>query len=379
MQSSQKSPGSTTVGTDHSPWRGRALVLALTVVVAGAGVWAGIRRNSPQAAGLIVPQDALKLGDVWAQKEFQWRLPLNNPTGRDIEVLHLRAGCNCTEITPRHLVVPAGGRGEVQLTLDLTEVAQSDRTSGAPRRFEVDLRARTRGGGPGPRTWTLRGRVRTPFAVTPSPVRFPQPVVAGDEFRSRTAEVEPIVPLKAVRAEVESQNMHIEVSSKPDNAGRYTLRIRPSADLPVGHFRMSVRLRGMTAAGKTLPPYSVPVEGEVLADIHALPSAVDLSGLQRDERFEEILTVQSRRGSLFEVQDIRGDGPVQVRPLSGGLSDRHALQITGEFATAGRHSVPLEIEIRRHSGPAKALRVPVSAYVVAGDAAPTNPEREEPE
>src|SRR6266849_4991614 len=71
--------------------------------------------------GLSVKRSALDFGEPWEEKNFVWKLPIQNVTNRDIRVHDFALSCGCLEIEPKSLTIPAQETREVALKVDLTQ------------------------------------------------------------------------------------------------------------------------------------------------------------------------------------------------------------------------------------------------------------------
>lgn len=110
---------------------GRPTLLVIVLAVAAAGFWVGarvMRSESPDLATaepvprLVVADADLHFGEPWAQRGFQWTLPVRNVSAFDVEVLEWEPSCGaCTNVAPPSLVVAAGETRDVTVTLDLTK------------------------------------------------------------------------------------------------------------------------------------------------------------------------------------------------------------------------------------------------------------------
>ncbi len=101
---------------------GTALAVLSGVVTARA-----MRSDSPTQAKPEPPLPALyiadgkqDLGEVWESSDAILTVPISNRTDKRIEILDFESSCDCGEISPRRLTVPANGTAEVTVKMDLT-------------------------------------------------------------------------------------------------------------------------------------------------------------------------------------------------------------------------------------------------------------------
>ncbi len=113
-------------------------------------VWAGEvvirelwpRQQSIPAAplpALYIADDKQDLGEVWDSKDALLTVPISNSTNRDIEILDFETSCDCGEVSPRKLTVPAKGAANVTVKMDLTR-RTPNQIGMVRRRFTLTLR-----------------------------------------------------------------------------------------------------------------------------------------------------------------------------------------------------------------------------------------------
>src|SRR5581483_2416902 len=111
------------------PWIRTALVVASVGALLAVGSrYVSVRPSGKpgapaptQTAGLTVPLEAGRLGDVWESDAAVVRVPIRNTTDRAVRVAHLSTDCRARRIEPASCVVPPGGDVVVAVTLDLTD------------------------------------------------------------------------------------------------------------------------------------------------------------------------------------------------------------------------------------------------------------------
>ncbi|MDQ3333323.1 MAG: DUF1573 domain-containing protein, partial [Planctomycetota bacterium] len=151
--------------------RPTALSCAGLLVVA-AGMWLFVARTEDRTAAaadtsLRIPAESLDFGSIWSQPSFSWTLRVVNSSDRPLLVRGIRAGCGCTQIEPRTFELAPHGRGELHLTIDLTDEFEPA-SDWHQREFAValDFDSEEEAGSTTTRH-VLRGQVRRPFRSVP--------------------------------------------------------------------------------------------------------------------------------------------------------------------------------------------------------------------
>jgi len=120
---------------------------------------------SPVLSGLEPPPEHLNFGEVWEDAQFSMILPITNHRAQDIEIKRFHKTCNCSQIEPPSLTIPAGQTREVRLILDLAP-RKAEEFGLAVRDFEVGIWPDAPGETEGKdKWWTIRGRVRSAFSI----------------------------------------------------------------------------------------------------------------------------------------------------------------------------------------------------------------------
>ena len=103
---------------------GTAIAVAAGVVT-GRAIWAqpettATTKPSAPLPHLYIADDKLDLGEVWETNDAILTVPISNRTDKPIEILDFESSCDCGEISPRRLTVPANGSANVTVKMDLT-------------------------------------------------------------------------------------------------------------------------------------------------------------------------------------------------------------------------------------------------------------------
>jgi len=295
-----------------------ALALASGAVVGG---WALVTGSAPRlphrqssepegdgasADAIGVEPGDLELGDVWETNLHRHTLRLRNQTDQPLLISGFVTSCACGQIHPKQLALPARGGGTIQLSLDLTSYRTQSGTTKLPVREVEPVRLGISARGPGGEalgSWQVVARVRPVLGGVPSNLNL------GRTFRSLRTNADGIMVLDLVPA---VQDLKI---TEPAAAGKGVLewektvsgrlakiQIRPAAHAPFGRFATAVQITPITASGP-LPPFFVPVEGEMLGDVAATPSAL-MFGVIEGPSATQSVTLSSVSGRDVVVEHV---------------------------------------------------------------------------
>jgi len=92
-------------------------------IATGRAIWPQPAVTTPVIAPLpplYVAEDKRDLGEVWETSDAVLTIPISNSTDKPIEILDFETSCDCGEISPRRLTVPANGTANVTVKMDLT-------------------------------------------------------------------------------------------------------------------------------------------------------------------------------------------------------------------------------------------------------------------
>ncbi len=326
-------------------------ILILASVAVGA-VWlrSNANRNITSKGLLLVPEEALDFGDVWAQPNFQWTLPIQNPTGGDVEIVEFRSSCGCSSIQPEKLLIPAGRTMLVRVALDLT-TRDPQQLGLRSRAFATEIVPVIKSGLPSQVHWRLRGRVRPyPIVLSPTRVDFGESLVRGSSFPSRTVEVKCSEALASLVAECDESLARARVVQPIQAGSCLHLEITPRTNLPAGEHAFKVKLKPVlraTAAGSALPPLMLEVSAEVCNDVYVAPSTLWFGAAKVGEILEDTVTLGSRekRFAVVEVKHQGGD-PVRVEPAREAGENLHVFRVVQRVANVGAQQGRVEFLVR---------------------------------
>ena len=110
-------------------WIAMALAGTAIAVIGGSftvqAIWAqpqatAATKSSAPLPDLYIADDKQDLGEVWETNDAILTVPISNRTDKPIEILDFESSCDCGEISPRRLTVPANGSANVTVKMDLT-------------------------------------------------------------------------------------------------------------------------------------------------------------------------------------------------------------------------------------------------------------------
>ena len=64
--------------------------------------------SSEEVSALEPSPEHLNFGEVWEDTQFKMVLPITNHRNQDIEIKRFHKSCNCSQIEPPSLTIPAG-------------------------------------------------------------------------------------------------------------------------------------------------------------------------------------------------------------------------------------------------------------------------------
>ncbi|MCI0739271.1 MAG: DUF1573 domain-containing protein [Gemmataceae bacterium] len=330
-----------------------ALILGL---ICGTGYCIVYRLQSldAQTGSLVVDAEHLNFGEVFQQKQFRWKLPIQNRSDKELEISHFSASCSCVEITPPSLIVAPNQTAVVVLTLDLTELANPSDT--VPRVFKEMIIPRVKandGRGVFHEGWSLQGRVEPGLLARPRTVDFGREILKTNPQR-RSEVVSVIAQPGVVELGLEPNYLFsafLRQSTKlPDGSEQYEVRITPSKDLRTGYFKSQILVRASHKDSGSAVDLSVPVQGYVREDVDALPSAVVFGARALGDIGEEALSLSSKSGQSFEVIGIHTEGAgINCAPSETTSPKGRIFRVRQRFSQLGPTNNCVRFTIQGHN------------------------------
>jgi hypothetical protein len=353
-------------------WTTRLLWLLAVLLCCGSAYYlgkslTGKRDGTPvRNEGLVIEERYLDFGEAWEEKSFRWKLPIQNPTSRDLEVTALQSNCACSSVEPSSVTIPAGAEREVTLTINLTrdDKAGDDK----PRGFELGIVPLIAGAPPNQQGWTLRGRVRPVLTLTPARVLLDRPLVQGQSPPSARVLVKAHTPLSGLSAAPTSAAASTEVRKVAGQERSFELLITLRDGFSPGPVRFEVVLEPKGQDGLALPPVRLSVSGMVLQDLQVQPPALLLGAKAVGEVARETFTLRSEGAHPFMVEKVEGvpDGVT----LSGQPQGETAVvyQLEKRIVQPGEQSFPIRFVVRKRDGATESVTLQVVCLGIPGPA-----------
>jgi HYDIN/CFA65/VesB-like, Ig-like domain len=340
---------------DGVPMRKTNLYINLTVLLLAAtgAYWVGSNpaRVRSKEGRLLVDLAALNFGRTWEDSAFKWDLPVRNPGATDVKIVTFATSCRCVSIEPQQLLVRAGETQYVHLTLDLHNLS-----SGPAQAEEALFSSTIQGELAGlhgetfrPVMWTIQGRVRRLFTVSPPVLTFSHPLIEGEPFPSRDIQIVSHTRLSRLKASCEPDLGVLVLQPDAKDPLKYALRVRPKPDLQAGLFSFRVLLHPEALEGR-LPLFAIPVEGRVNTDLQLSPTFLQFATHRVGDRVREHVVLSSLSRKPFKIERIVNGVPgVTVEPVTIE-ADLKEYCVTQHIAKAGNQTGTVLFHVRPQAG-----------------------------
>jgi len=328
----------------------RAMPLAASVVAllvcALLFWWWYTEHKRNERPNLTVPWDALDFGEVWAGRDFVWKLPVQNTSPRPVLVRGMRVQCGCVSIEPLPVTIGPGDVCEFRVRLDLTsdEFAFGDRNVA---RFRTSIVPIVEGCACPLAAWTLHGVVRRALRVSTRRVDFGDSLVEGGRFGARAFKVKIFVPNVALSARAPREVASVRVRPLNSPLWDYEVEVTPMSNLSIGKHVFTVDLSvrcGDGDLGSADAARSLVFPVEVVATVHppvvAVPGNLFLGAGVLGEYLEEWVTLSSPVAP-FTVSSVQCFPPRSVVVAPCGIptsefAQRFVYRIGKEISEGGR-------------------------------------------
>lgn len=308
--------GSMASSHPSKPWsetgRGRIIILLGVMGLFALVFWMAMksRRMLTPKSALVVDEQYLSFGEVWEDPAFVWTLPIRNTTNQDVEIAGFAMDCSCSRIEPSALSIPAQGKAEVRLTLDLRNRPRSH--SDLERRdFKVHIQPRLTKGTMMLSNWMLHGKVRQPFLIEPPLVDFEDKLVRGQPFVPISVSITTRMKITELTAHSDSPILRVKAMRDTKEPNRFRLVVRPSESTAGEWFHQQIRLVALTP-NKMKIFGTLLVVGRVLEDVGLQPESFSFGAQSVGVKVQGTVTLQSRSGQEFSIQAIDGEGSRSV-------------------------------------------------------------------
>lgn len=323
--------------------RSRQVAACLVVLTSFtlAGFWLGSRQDTSGATtgGLTIAEEALDFGEVWAQRDFQWTLPIHNRTGTDIEILDIRASCQCALVDPRSCVIPAGRAVPVRLELDLT-TADLEEASRPSRPFDVELLPVVKGRSTGEVRWRVEGRVhRYPLVLSPPFLDFGESLVQGSPSPRGIVNVKCSQPVTSLTAQCDESLAAVRVRQPDKGRGEFQVEVSPRSNLSKGKHDFTVDLKAVLKDGKRereLPALPLRVTVHVTSGVQVVPRNIMFGGAKVGEIVEDTVTFSSRAKGFVVSEVERGAADsFEVTPIGESQDGARLFRVLQRVSKVG--------------------------------------------
>ncbi|MCI0739715.1 MAG: hypothetical protein L0Y72_11780 [Gemmataceae bacterium] len=327
----------------------------------GAAYWLtqGTQESVLPWQGLTVDSKQRDFGEVWESKTFPWRLTVYNPNSQDVEIQEFYTLCGCANVEPKTVVIPAGGKVDVRLTVDLTTAISREMDSledgSASRPFVVQVVPKVKSAPPIRNGWQVQGRVKRVLTVVPPSVEFEGRMLRGEEFPSKTIRVRANVPLDQLGVESRPSILSVAIASSENNDKTFLLTISPKQDCPTGPFNARIYLRPVLN-GSAIVEHIVNVAGNVGHEVESLPPALHLGVKSLGQVAEGTVVLRAVRDKTFKVQRI--ETSTEHLTVEALKNPRECYQIRLPVVHTGHHVENVLFHIAMESSDA-AFSVPV--------------------
>ena len=204
---------------------GTAIAVAAGVLT-GRAIWA---QPTPAVAAtplpaLYIADDKHDLGEVWESRDAVLSVPISNRSDCDVEILDFESSCDCGQITPRQLTIPAHGSAEVQIKMDLTR--RNENQIGMVRRksvLTIQPLLRSSGNNHLQFQWITRSAA----TFNRLNIQFGRQEIVADKVPMRTLVVTSHTGLSILHVETASHK--VEARLKETSPGVWTIEITPTS------------------------------------------------------------------------------------------------------------------------------------------------------
>jgi len=347
--------------------RRKFLIISFAICCLFAFILGTITTSKPRdiAPPLVVENTSLSFGEVWENARFNWPFDILNASPHDIDIEDFATSCGCVGVNPDSIRISPGEKTSINLTLDLQDKTNLD-TPSSVRDFSVQIIPRPRRpiDSGRPISWIVTGRVRSAIRLSSPSIDFGEELTLGCTPPSRSLRITSFVPLCAIDVNLSEPLAEVQLVENPTSHRAFTLKMKPSASLPVGPFAFHITLIACLESGLKLPPLIVPVTGTILREIQALPSALHLGPhLVGTECIENLLRFSPVKESL-DLQAIHFDSTfgIHIEREAKRTDNGLAFRVHQRIISAGAHEADVRFYFARKDSEALIIPVRISYY-----------------
>lgn len=306
--------------------------------------------------GLVVQTKDLEAGEIWEQKDFAWKLPIENRTGRAIAIKQLQTSCGCLSVEPKSLTIPARESKIVSLAFDTRN--RDPNAIGDPTRDFVETVEPNLEGPDASATvtgrpyWTLKGSVRRRVTFDVVRVTFGDSPVQGRSPAARRILMIVHVPFRDIKARIQPPVASVRTVKTGEN--RFELWVAPRTDARPGRFCGELTVDMMDKEGTTFEAGWLAIEGEVRAEVRPIPARLILPARKIGETADGMFLLQGSDDAEIKVESIATDSPevhVEAVEIPGAASGR-AYRVRVHLTSVGDFSSRACFTVRRPGQPA---------------------------
>lgn len=235
--------------------------------------------------------------DVIQGEAIESPLRIRNLTNSSITLSHFEIGCSCLGITPNRNIVLLPNQTKtilIKLRADSTNSKidlESGLSSGSTVLTAVYKKAKSE---PSKVSAIVRYTIRAEVLLNPASIDFGiishrSPLVGSTTIRLFS-------PTRSVKI-LPHPDWHTHL--EPADAQSWTLYVKASRPMDPRTVHESIEYVVRTEDGRNCPIRSIPLRGEIVEDIHTIPSTLHFGKIQLDHQREESFRIESRTGRKF--------------------------------------------------------------------------------
>ena len=232
----------------------------------------------------------------------------------------------------------------VKVTIDLSE-RSSNEIDLKNREIQVSLSPIINGGPVFQNGWTLHGRVKRPFVLTPNIVEF-DGCIRGQTQPSQIVFLTEDVPIATISCELDETLASAETLGVKNKSGKYEIRISPRKWLPVGPFSFPVNINATTKDGAVIPSVALFVKGKMKEEVEATPASLSLGARRLGETITETIILGSLGSHQFDIlKTTVSSKSIEAKIQSSSGSDIR-VHITWRISKAGENKETISFMVR---------------------------------
>ncbi len=306
----------------------------------------------------------LDYGEVWAQKILPLKIPIQNTSDEDIEIVEfLQSPCCMCEFSPSNIAIPAGATREVDLSINL--IPPDTKPASAVEDVAFSIIAFVKGHRE--QKWKVSGRVKNVVSFDPPRVDYATTIQRGLRFPSQSVTVHRHYPLQDFRVECDSPDFRVTLENALDKAADPRLVIEPLECMPDGSVESSLQIHAVGDDGIAIPPAPLRVVASVAPNVRASPARVEFGLRKTGEIAQQTLVLESATSRSFDVLDITCSSHTSSmvpRWIPGSSPGRREYAIVQRFAMTGNQEETVKVTTRSVTGEYTRLTIPVHAHVL---------------